>query len=399
MKQTKVLFYLFLFSAFMLLTAYTLLQDKEHEPRSISLEKYNRISNTIDSIENTVKSIQKENDRAGSEIIKFKNQKLALNTECSAVKKNDKLDTSQFFIDSLQKVSLKCDSLSGKIRSLDRSIATLEADIVKWKQAIKSLNVDLEVNKELLEIEIRTVNSLIKTKSGALSLKFKGVDYHVFVTNTDSNEIKMHLQDKAGKNFVSIKNLLSYFISQKIAPLMITNGGMYMPNLQPQGLFIAQKELHPIDLKRPRTDANFYLMPNGVFYIDSLGKSHIEVTEEFNKQYESKRIAIDYATQSGPMLVINGGIHESFTKGSNNKKIRSGVGIIDGKKTVFAISLDEANFYDFALLFRDILGSKDALFLDGAISLMYLKDLAPGTLGGQFGPMISVTNKNITTNK
>ena len=164
-------------------------------------------------------------------------------------------------------------------------------------------------------------------------------------------------------------------------------------------MFIEQYELlKPLDLRSPKTDANFYLKPNGVYFIDSLRVSHIKTSEDFQKIVESKNVVVKYATQSGPMLLTDGKIHPSFTRQSNNKKIRSGVGIINENLTVFAISIDETNFYNFALLFKDIFGCKDALFLDGAISKMYL-DIAPKELGGKFGALISVLPKKETHSK
>jgi len=92
-------------------------------------------------------------------------------------------------------------------------------------------------------------------------------------------------------------------------------------------------------------------------------------------------------------LLIDGEIHKKFREGSTNFNIRSGVGIINEKKIVFAISLTEVNFYDFAMFFKEIFNCKNALYLDGAISKMYLYDIAPKTIDGRFGPMISVSRK------
>ena len=106
------------------------------------------------------------------------------------------------------------------------------------------------------------------------------------------------------------------------------------------------------------------------------------------------KIKVKLATQSGPMLLINGATHPKFTQGSTNEKIRSGVGKINDKKVIFAITIDESNFYEFAIFFKEIFGCKDALFLDGAISQMYLKDVSPHLTGGNFGAMISVSKKH-----
>jgi uncharacterized protein YigE (DUF2233 family) len=394
MKNGKTILMVSTLFAFILFCSYTNEQKNPTEQQKINIDAYNALNYSIDSIGGEINRHQREINSATNEIEKSKKEKSALKSECEEAKKVPRTDTSKAKIDSLSKPNNNCEGLSEKLKTFDKTISKLEAEIEKQNLVIKKLEIGQSSIKEQLKAEIKNINKNVKTLDGSFLLRFKGVDYNIFISNSDSDAIKMHLLNKDGRNYASIRNLQNYLISQKLTPLMITNAGMYTHNLQPQGLFIEnRKEQRPIDLSSPKTDANFYLKPNGVFYIDTLGKSHIAASQEFQKLYESKSISVEFATQSGPMLVSDGEIHDAFKAGSQNRKIRSGVGIIDSKKTVFAISLDEANFYDFAILFRDIFGCKDALFLDGAISLMYLKDIAPNTLGGQFGPLISVTDK------
>jgi uncharacterized protein YigE (DUF2233 family) len=75
------------------------------------------------------------------------------------------------------------------------------------------------------------------------------------------------------------------------------------------------------------------------------------------------------------MLVTKGKIHPRFASASANKTIRSGVWIIDEDKIVFIISGQPVNFYDFATLFKEKFGCRNALYLDCAISKMYLHEL------------------------
>ena len=174
---------------------------------------------------------------------------------------------------------------------------------------------------------------------------------------------------------------------------MVTNAGMFTPAYEPEGLFIEDigTTYFPLDTGGRISDANFYLKPNGVFYIDSLNFPHIITTEEYLKNFQGKKIQNICATQSGPMLVIDGAIHPSFVYGSNNAKIRSGVGILNNKKVLFAITLDECNFYNFSIFFKELSNCKNALFLDGAISKMYVKNVNENNIKGSFGPMISVS--------
>ena len=77
---------------------------------------------------------------------------------------------------------------------------------------------------------------------------------------------------------------------------------------------------------------------------------------------------VAYATQSGPMLVIDGALHPRFLPGSDSLKVRNGVGVSADGRVHFAISEGRVRFHDFGTLFRDVLDAPDALFLDGTIS-------------------------------
>jgi uncharacterized protein YigE (DUF2233 family) len=110
----------------------------------------------------------------------------------------------------------------------------------------------------------------------------------------------------------------------------------------------------------------------------------ISQTESFHNNGRIK-----YATQSGPMLVIDGQIHPAFKKGSANLNIRNGVGILPNNKVVFAMSKKEVTFYEFANYFKSI-GCKNALYLDGLVSRTYLPAKKWTQTDGDFGVIIGV---------
>ena len=133
---------------------------------------------------------------------------------------------------------------------------------------------------------------------------------------------------------------------------------------------------------------NFHLLPNGVFWIKG---DRVGVTE--TKQYLARKIRPDYATQSGPMLVIDGKLHHRFLKDSDSRKIRNGVGIsADGKTIHFAISKGSVTFWDFGKLFQERLKTPNALFLDGTVSAIRTDKFRRGGWR-QLGPMIAVFKK------
>lgn len=164
------------------------------------------------------------------------------------------------------------------------------------------------------------------------------------------------------------------------------NGGMCKQDYTPEGLFILNKEtLSPLNTATGY--GNFYLKPNGVFYITTDNIPVVCKTTDFKDNGEIK-----YATQSGPMLIIDGAIHSAFKEGSSNLNIRNGVGILPDNKVLFAMSKTEINFYDFARFFQKS-GCKHALYLDGFVSRMYLPEKNWIQTDGRFGVLIGVTEK------
>lgn len=140
-----------------------------------------------------------------------------------------------------------------------------------------------------------------------------------------------------------------------------------------------------MEIDTTKGNGNFYLKPNGVFYISFNKKPNICITEKF---IENKNI--NFATQSGPMLVIDGNIHFAFQKNSVNLNIRNGVGILPNNQIIFAMSKKEINFYEFAEYFKE-LGCKNALYLDGFVSRTYLPEKKWIQTDGNFSVIIGVS--------
>src|SRR6266481_111369 len=135
---------------------------------------------------------------------------------------------------------------------------------------------------------------------------------------------------------------------------------------------------------------NFHMKPNGVFYISVDGAAVAE-TGAFLKQ----RPRAELATQSGPMLVINGRVHPRFDRRSTSLKARNGVGVRADGKVIFAISQGEVSFDAFARLFRDGLNCPNALFLDGgSAASLYAPSLNSHGNIVSLGPMLAVFEKN-----
>jgi uncharacterized protein YigE (DUF2233 family) len=200
----------------------------------------------------------------------------------------------------------------------------------------------------------------------------------------NKQHIKLYYKNESGEKFTTIENLKNQLSSKKQQLVFAMNGGMFTPEFSPVGLYIDNYRQIK-SLSKARGGGNFGLKPNGVFYITSDNKAAICKTEDFHNNGKIK-----YATQSGPMLVINGQIHPAFKRGSSNVNIRNGVGILPDGNVLFAITKEEVNFYDFAMFFKQK-GCKNALFLDGSISEMYCPEVNMNQTSGWFGVIIGVT--------
>lgn len=134
---------------------------------------------------------------------------------------------------------------------------------------------------------------------------------------------------------------------------------------------------------------NFHMRPNGVLYVAGEFAGVAEISS-FLKQ----KPRANFATQSGPMLVINGRLHPRFARHGGSRKYRSGVGSREPGTLVFAISEAEVSFGEFARLFRDKLGCKNALFLDGgSATSFYSPELGRNRYLVPLGPMIGVYDR------
>jgi uncharacterized protein YigE (DUF2233 family) len=200
---------------------------------------------------------------------------------------------------------------------------------------------------------------------------------------TRAEKIKFFLKDDNGNYFNNHGNLKKHLEANGKILKFAMNGGMYLEDSSPQGLFIEQFRIIKKLNKKKASYGNFYMQPNGVFYISRSAAASIAPTSEIET---TKRMR--FATQSGPMLLINGKMHPKFTQGSKHLHIRNGVGILPNGDVLFAMSKEVINFYDFASYFAKK-GCKDALYLDGAISKTYLPEKGIEQTSGKFGVIIA----------
>lgn len=212
--------------------------------------------------------------------------------------------------------------------------------------------------------------------------RFEQARYSVCEVDLTQDDLRLFLRDASGEAFGTFSRVEdSLGLGRRLG--FAINAGMYHDDLAPVGLYIedGQQEMRVITSDGP---GNFGLLPNGVFCIQERRAQVIE-----SRAYAANPPECRYATQSGPMLVIDGALHPRFLPGSSSLNIRNGVGVdANGTRVVFAISDDPVNFDTFGRFFRDRLHTPNALYLDGRVSRLYAPQIGRDDFGFPMGPIL-----------
>jgi uncharacterized protein YigE (DUF2233 family) len=167
----------------------------------------------------------------------------------------------------------------------------------------------------------------------------------------------------------------------------VVHAGIHREDRRPVGHYVEEGEAE-MGLVTNAGPGNFGMLPNGVFWI---GEGEAGVTETLAYAERFEETPPRFATQSGPMLVVGGALHPALNPDGTSLRRRNGVGLsADGGTVYFVISDAPVNFHSFARLFRDELGTPDALYLDGAVSKVYAPALERNEAGLDMGPIVGV---------
>jgi len=223
---------------------------------------------------------------------------------------------------------------------------------------------------------------------GGSIIQFRKVDFYLYKVAKKKEKMQLWLQNDTGVVHKNIGNLKKYLAQKDETLVFAMNAGMYLKNNMPQGLYKENnKQFAALDTVK-NGYGNFYMQPNGVFAFND-NESIVTTVKDFEKMVSK----YENATQSGPMLVIDGKMHHKFNKKSTSKYTRNGVGINDRGEVIFACSSIPVNLYHFADLFLNKLNCENALYLDGAISKIYLPEINKFEISGNLGPLIGISKK------
>lgn len=201
-----------------------------------------------------------------------------------------------------------------------------------------------------------------------------------------SEVLRLYWTDGGGAALRSFDRLENELGGNASYILFGMNAGMFEANGMPLGLYTEDGvERRPLNTRNG--GGNFYLKPNGVFEVDADHAMRIETTDEFARDRPSPQ----WATQSGPMLVIDGRLAPQIAPDGPSRKIRDGVGLRDRHIAFFAISDDPVSFGKLARFLRDGMGCSNALYLDGTVSSLWAPALDREDANAPLGPMLVVT--------
>jgi uncharacterized protein YigE (DUF2233 family) len=198
--------------------------------------------------------------------------------------------------------------------------------------------------------------------------------------------IELRITGKNGVLYRGFSSLASDIRVENVAFAM--NAGMYDGRSRPVGYYVEDgKKLYK--LNRGTGQGNFYMQPNGVFF-GTERDWKILPSAVYEKNVQNRP---EFATQSGPMLLIDGTIHPTIAPDGASHYIRNAVGVDRFGRAHFVISDEPVSFGRMARFMRDRATTRNALYLDGAVSALW--NPAIGRMDGRYplGPLILVTRK------
>jgi uncharacterized protein YigE (DUF2233 family) len=213
---------------------------------------------------------------------------------------------------------------------------------------------------------------------------FEGDAFIVCRYRPETDELRLVWAGRNGKPLGSLPALKAHLGKDSRRVLFAMNAGMYDPARRPVGLFVQDTRLvQPLNRKDGR--GNFFMKPNGVFWVEAAGLAHLDETDTYAHDPGLPM----WATQSGPMLVTAREVNPRIMPNGASRYVRNAVGVTY-TGAFFVISRRPISLGRLARFMRDELSCLDALYLDGAVSSLWSPDLGRLDRRTGLGPMVVV---------
>ncbi len=215
---------------------------------------------------------------------------------------------------------------------------------------------------------------------------FEGSAFTVCTADSRHDRIRLAWTGADGKALRGFDRLATEPEASRV--LFAMNAGMFEADGKPLGLYVEDGAVRrPLNTRSG--GGNFYLKPNGVFLLRHDRTMAVETSDALTGEPAAPLLA----TQSGPMLVIDGGFNPNISADGPSHNIRNGVGLRDAHTALFVISEEPVSFGRLARLFRDELGCPNALYFDGTISSAWIPSEHRMDVAKPLGPMIMVLSR------
>ncbi len=218
----------------------------------------------------------------------------------------------------------------------------------------------------------------------AESITAAGARFDLVTVDPRRATLRLYWRDEQGRPFGDFASLAEHLRARGEELVAATNAGIFEPGQVPTSVHVERgRVLQPLNLAEG--DGNFYLKPNGVFFLDGSGP-HLVESSRFPLARDVRE-----ATQSGPLLLDEGRLHRSVSPRSSHRKVRNAVGVTAVGEVLLIVSREDVTFFQVAKALKSR-GCRSALYLDGVISGLFapqLPDAPPGR--GPFAGILAVT--------
>lgn len=206
----------------------------------------------------------------------------------------------------------------------------------------------------------------------SLSLRCVSFSGHLYaVAQIDLRKQKIIFTASGDGKKETFPEVFSNLSREGIAPLLVTNAGIYGTDNRPLGLLISPKgKVHDANVRTDTgsTHGNFS-WDSAVFQISGMGVATIVPVQNWHGSPQ-----ILAATQSGPQLASVGKINPSLPVQSKSFYLRTAIGLDENNQSLVdvVVSREPVTLYELATFMVSNLHCSEALHLDGDLSAFYL---------------------------
>ena len=206
----------------------------------------------------------------------------------------------------------------------------------------------------------------------SLSLRCVSFSGHLYaVAQIDLRKQKIVFTVSGDSRKETFPEVFSNLSREGLAPLLVTNAGIYGTDNRPLGLLISPKgKVHEVNARTDTSSAHGnFSWDSAVFQISDTDVARIVPAKGWHGSPQ-----IVAATQSGPQLASAGKINASFPVQSESSYLRTAIGIDEKNRGLVyvVVSRETVTLYELATFMVSNLHCTEALHLDGDLSAFFL---------------------------